>query len=235
MGQRLVITLRKDNREIAKIYYQWSGYTISAYLEACDLLRYIDPNSDVEDILFGAIKGLTQNIVVPFKKYGGIQTETKFGGVDPSDIELEFIYIKEHYPKLYERYRDEICPLIRDNVAKGFCLSRTCGVMTVDPSQFPRFDRDAEETMLIDFDNGRVDNGAFDVYDYNEWEELMSTDVYIIPLSNMPSWVENVPFSMFSVPINRIGYATAIAIAMEHRSNYVFNDHVNEQVIVFIS
>ena len=91
MGQRLVITLRKDNREIAKIYYHWSGYTISAYQEARDLLRHIDPNGDVEDILFGAIKALTHNHVAPLKKFGGIQAETNFGGIDPEDGELELI------------------------------------------------------------------------------------------------------------------------------------------------
>lgn len=235
MGQRLVITLRKDNREIAKIYYQWSGYTISAYQEAHDLLRHIDPNGDVEDILFGAIKALTHNYVVPLKKFGGIQMETNFGGIDPNDGELELIYMHKHYPTLYTKYREHICPIIREYIAKEFRLSRTCGLMTIDPSQFSEYDNVAEEIMSIDFDNGRVNNGAFCVYEYDEWLRLMSEDEDLMALSDMPSWVENVPFSMFSVPINRIGYATAIAIAMEHCSDYVFNDNVNEQVIEFIS
>lgn len=34
MGQRLVMTIRKNREDICKIYYHWSAYTSSALKEA---------------------------------------------------------------------------------------------------------------------------------------------------------------------------------------------------------
>ena len=41
MGQRLVITANYKNQEIAKIYFHWSAYTVSALQEAYDLINEI--------------------------------------------------------------------------------------------------------------------------------------------------------------------------------------------------
>lgn len=42
MGQRLVITVKEKRKEIAKIYYHWSGYTVSAYYVAKDIIDYLE-------------------------------------------------------------------------------------------------------------------------------------------------------------------------------------------------
>lgn len=41
MGQRLVITVQKNEKELAKIYYHWSAYTTSALYEARDLINHL--------------------------------------------------------------------------------------------------------------------------------------------------------------------------------------------------
>lgn len=42
MGQRLVITIHAFNEDIAKIYYHWSAYTMSALQEARDIIDKVD-------------------------------------------------------------------------------------------------------------------------------------------------------------------------------------------------
>lgn len=47
MGQRLVLTIKKDNEPVFNIYYHWLAYTQSAILEAkaiYDVLRTCDQN-----------------------------------------------------------------------------------------------------------------------------------------------------------------------------------------------
>ena len=52
MGQRLVITLQKDGKDIAALYYHWSAHSISALQEVKPLLKYLQSeekkNSDYD-------------------------------------------------------------------------------------------------------------------------------------------------------------------------------------------
>lgn len=51
MGQRLVITIKKNNKDIAKVYYHWSAYTLAGLCETQDLIMGIQTNSDdIEEI-----------------------------------------------------------------------------------------------------------------------------------------------------------------------------------------
>ena len=34
MGQRLVVTVKNNGNDLAKIYFHWSAYTVSALMEA---------------------------------------------------------------------------------------------------------------------------------------------------------------------------------------------------------
>lgn len=41
MGQRLVVTIKHDSKDIAKIYYHWSAYTMSALYKTKELVNFI--------------------------------------------------------------------------------------------------------------------------------------------------------------------------------------------------
>lgn len=57
MGQRLVITVKKNDKDIAKIYYHWSAYTLSGLCETQDLLMGIQANSnDINEIRKSILK-----------------------------------------------------------------------------------------------------------------------------------------------------------------------------------
>ena len=46
MGQRLVISVEKDERKLCNIYYHWSGYTYSALYETQKVIDCIYNSKD---------------------------------------------------------------------------------------------------------------------------------------------------------------------------------------------
>lgn len=85
MGQRLVITVRKEQEDIAKIYFHWSGYSDSALEETRSLLEDIDTNE--EDI-----KKLQLNIIRACESMGG--------GIDGGAGSEEFSYVCNMFPSV---------------------------------------------------------------------------------------------------------------------------------------
>lgn len=85
MGQRLVITVRKEQEDIAKIYFHWSGYSESALEETRSLLKDIDTNE--EDI-----KELQLNIIRACESMGG--------GIDGGAGSEEFSYVCNMFPNV---------------------------------------------------------------------------------------------------------------------------------------
>ena len=85
MGQRLVITVRKEQEDIAKIYFHWSGYSVSALEETRSLLEDIDTNE--EDI-----KKLQLNIIRACESMGG--------GIDGGAGSEEFSYVCNIFPNV---------------------------------------------------------------------------------------------------------------------------------------
>lgn len=82
MGQRLVVTITKNNEDLAKIYYHWSAYTYSALLETKKIIDCIYNHEDetVKEMQLRLIKFLECN-------GGGIKGD-----------ESEFEYIQRMYP-----------------------------------------------------------------------------------------------------------------------------------------
>ena len=63
MGQRLVITVHAFDEDIAKIYYHWSAYTISAFQEAKDIIDNVDWFNSTTNLFF-ALQDSLRNAVV---------------------------------------------------------------------------------------------------------------------------------------------------------------------------
>lgn len=85
MGQRLVITVRKERENIAKIYFHLSGCSVSALEETRSLLEGIDTNE--EDI-----KKLQINIIRACESMGG--------GIDGGAGSEEFSYVCNMFPNV---------------------------------------------------------------------------------------------------------------------------------------
>ena len=82
MGQRLVITVRNNGEELAKIYYHWSAYTVSALWEASKLANCIYNHIDETE------KELKLRLIRFCYENGG--------GISGEDYEFE--YIRNMYP-----------------------------------------------------------------------------------------------------------------------------------------
>jgi hypothetical protein len=82
MGQRLIITIRQNNEDLAKIYYHWSGYTYSALRETKEIIGCIYNHEDetLKEMKLRIIKFLEDN-------GGGIKGDAS-----------EFEYIQKMYP-----------------------------------------------------------------------------------------------------------------------------------------
>ena len=85
MGQRLVITVRKEQKDIAKIYFHWSGYSESALEETRSLLKDIDTKEE-------NIKKLQLNIIRACENMGG--------GIDGGAGSAEFSYVCDMFPNV---------------------------------------------------------------------------------------------------------------------------------------
>lgn len=116
MGQRLVVTIKDKGEPKMKVYYHWSGYTMSAFKELKTLWDIIKPlkraGKSTDEILLGIIHGLEGNIDEEHKKWleenypdykqschGGIGFFNKKN--DPFDDNLpneELAYIQSLYP-----------------------------------------------------------------------------------------------------------------------------------------
>lgn len=85
MGQRLVITVRKEQEDISKIYFHWSGYSESALEETRSLLKDIDTKEE-------NIKKLQLNIIRACESMGG--------GIDGGAGSEEFSYVCNMFPNV---------------------------------------------------------------------------------------------------------------------------------------
>ena len=89
MGQRLVCTIEKNEKAIAKIYYHWSAYTYSALLETQNIINCIYNHKDEteKEMLLRLIRFCEEN----------------GGGIDGTPS--EFDYIRGLYPD--EMFKDK--------------------------------------------------------------------------------------------------------------------------------
>ena len=82
MGQRLVVSIQNNGKEIATVYYHWSAYTVSALYETSKLVRCIFNHKDEteEELKLRLIRFCYEN----------------GGGINGNDEEFE--YIESLYP-----------------------------------------------------------------------------------------------------------------------------------------
>ena len=82
MGQRLVVSVQNEGKELATIYYHWSAYTVSALYEVSKLAKCIFNHKDEteEELKLRLIRFCEEN----------------GGGINGNP--LEFAYIQKLYP-----------------------------------------------------------------------------------------------------------------------------------------
>lgn len=173
MGQRLVITANYKNQEIAKIYFHWSAYTVSALIEAYDLINEINISdyTTIEDLQLQLIRYCERN----------------GGSVDGGAYSEEMKYVKFIFPK--EEFK-----------GNG---NRNQGLIAISDVGRDEMQRYGEGNLIINFDSQEVSNYCYigwdlagyknyrkDEYgeevDFNSMESL-DLDIGRIPFNDISS------------------------------------------------
>ena len=131
MGQRLVITANYKNQEIAKIYFNWSAYTVSALIEAYDLINAINISdyTTIEDLQLQLIR----------------YCEINGGSVDGGAYSEEMKYVKFIFPK--EEFK-----------GNG---NRNQGLIAISDVGRDEMQRYGEGDLIINFDSQEVSNYCY--------------------------------------------------------------------------
>ena len=174
MGQRLIITVNKGGKDIAKIYYHWSAYSISALQETRDIINVLyDDTNKIKDLKLRLIRLCEQN----------------GGGIDGGENSSEWKYIKQLYPK--ETFK-------KDNISRNY------GLIALSEDGMKNMQTWSEGDIYIDMDIDMVTNyvnftcESIDSYnkDRKEWDEDFTPKT----LNEIPA-IENdlTEFSVFDI------------------------------------
>lgn len=90
MGQRLVVTIETNERELCKIYYHWSAYTYSALLETQKIINCIYNHKDEAE------KGVLLRLIRFCERNGGC---IDGGGDSPESKYIQYLYPNEVFKK----------------------------------------------------------------------------------------------------------------------------------------
>ena len=131
MGQRLVITANYKNQEIAKIYFHWSAYTVSALQEAYELINEINITdcTTIEDLQLQLIR----------------YCERHDGCVDGGAHSEEMKYVKFIFPK--EEFK-----------GNG---NRNNGLIAISDIGRDEMQENSEGDLIINFDSQEVSNYCY--------------------------------------------------------------------------
>lgn len=149
MGQRLVVTVNKNGKDIAKIYYHWSAYSLSALQEARDIINVLyDDENKIKDLRLRLIRFCEQN----------------GGGIDGGENSNEWKRIAEMYPK--EIFK-------KDNISRNY------GLIALSEVGMENIQTWSEGDIYIEMDDDKVINYVHysyeDIKEYNhersEWDE----------------------------------------------------------------
>lgn len=148
MGQRLVVTIEKNEKEIAKIYYHWSAYTVSALYATKKII----------DCIYNHTEETEKEMLLRLIRF----CEENGGCVDMDDDEKELTYIQSLYPN--ETFKKT--------------GSRSNGLIALSEMGMADMQRYSEGDVYINLDDETVDFCVYSGYDNLEEyiEERQSWD-----------------------------------------------------------
>ena len=149
MGQRLVVSIEKNGKEIANIYFHWSAYTVSALYETRDILKCIYNHKDETE------KEMLLRLIRYCENYGGGIAK----GIDGD----EWKYIQNLYPN--EKFK-----------AEG--INRSYGLIALSEKEMADSHSWSEGDVIIDLDEELINFGIYAGYeDFEEFKsERMEWD-----------------------------------------------------------
>ena len=172
MGQRLVITVVKDQREVASIYYHWSAYSTSALQEARELIdAMIDDTSD-KDFRLKLIRFI----------------ESVGGCIDGGKDSKEFIEIQKMFPdETFKESGSRNNGLIAlTDEGRESLKSWSEGDLTIDFDNDMVYNSVYNETTLEEYNDWREDDDKVTLEDI---PERLDIDIHSIPFGDIENMI----------------------------------------------
>ena len=160
MGQRLVVTINQHGEDIAKIYYHWSAYSLSALHEVRDIINVLyDDENEEKDLRLRLIRFCEKN----------------GGGIKGGTTSDEWTKIAEMYP---------------NEVFKKEGISRNYGLIALSEEGMKDLQDWSEGDIYINLDEDKVVNyvnyGYEDIDSYNAERAEWDDDFKALTLNDVP-------------------------------------------------
>ena len=128
MGQRLVVTIERNEKELAKLYYHWSGYTADALYKTRDIVNCIYNHKDETD----------KEMLLRLIRF----CENSGGGIDGGYDSTAWRYITAMFPKEVFKYEG---------------INRSDGLIALNEEDMSEMQRMSEGDVYINLDEDKVD------------------------------------------------------------------------------
>ncbi|MFR5853166.1 MAG: hypothetical protein ACLUE8_01810 [Lachnospiraceae bacterium] len=142
MGQRLVVSVRHLGEDIARIYYHWSAFSVSALEEARKVVETIYDDDDM------SVRALQLRLIRMVEESGG--------GIDGGKNGTELA---------------RIVPMFPEEEFKESGASRNNGLIALSKSGMEHLLYWAEGTVTIDLDEDMIENDVYYDYDLESYME----------------------------------------------------------------
>ena len=148
MGQRLVVTIERNEQSLAKLYFHWSAYTGDALYVTRDIVHCIYNHKEETD----------REMLLRLIRF----CENRGGGIDGGEGSNAWKYIATTYPG--EKFKPE-----------GY--SRNDGLIAIDEDSMEKMQYYSEGDVYINLDEDMVNFGVYAGYEnLDEYLEIMAED-----------------------------------------------------------
>ena len=148
MGQRLVVSINRNDNSIAKLYFHWSAYTGDALYVTRDIIHCIYNHEEETD----------REMLLRLIRF----CENRGGGIDGGEGSKAWQYSTITYPG--EQFKTEE-------------ISRSDGLIAIDEDSMEEMQGYSEGDVYIDLDDDMVNFGVYAGYEHlDEYLEIMDGD-----------------------------------------------------------
>ena len=148
MGQRLVVTIERNEQSLAKLYFHWSAYTGDALYVTRDIIHCIYNHKDETD----------REMLLRLIRF----CEDRGGGIDGGKGSEAWKYITTTYPG--EKFKSEE-------------ISRSDGLIAIDEDSMEEMQGYSEGDVYINLDEDMINFGVYAGYEeLDEYLEIIGED-----------------------------------------------------------
>ena len=189
MGQRLVVDVKKGESTLAKVYFHWSAYSVSAMYELQKIINILEGKRIVDEVI-AFDKDENDKPVVSFR---AVTVETRH----EEDPRLRLIYGLAEYGGGLEPDDQEYAKKLWSNLNLPIARSRNEGMVAISEEQMQQYSGYAEGDACVDLESRTAENGCFWYEEEVDDEQIVIDspydfgDISFDQLNEAAKWLEN--------------------------------------------